>query len=163
NAYDRHRERADSLDTPRHRVTANTIFELPVGEGRRFGKGMGRTLNAILGGWESGIIFSFYSGQFLTPQWSGPDPTGTAFTSSRTPANVTIRPNMLHDPNLPSNQRTPDRWFDPSAFGPPDPGKFGSSANGVIVGPGNSVFDAGLAKRVSLTEKIRARFEITGT
>src|SRR5262249_35609564 len=88
NAYDRARERGNSLDTPRHRVTANTIFQLPFGDGKKFLNGAGRAWNAIIGDWESAWIFSYYSGQFLTPQWSGPDPTGTAFTSSRTPATV---------------------------------------------------------------------------
>jgi hypothetical protein len=163
NAYDRLRERGNSLDTPRHRVTANTVFELPFGQGKRYLPNAGKALNAIAGGWESSWIFSYYSGQFLTPQWSGPDPNGTAFTSSRTPANVTIRPDVLRDPNLPSNQRTVSRWFDPTAFGPPQPGSFGTSAKGVIVGPGNVVFDAGLAKRFRLGERARARLELTGT
>src|SRR5262249_34345069 len=163
NAFDRLRERGNSLDTPRHRVTANTIFELPFGEGKRFLGGSGRGLNAIVGGWESSWIFSYYSGQFLTPQWSGPDPTGTAFTSNRTPANVTLRPDVLRDPNLPSSERTVSRWFDPTAFGPPQPGHFGTSSKGVIVGPGNVVFDAGLAKHFRLHERTRVRLELTAT
>jgi hypothetical protein len=163
NAYDRLRERANSLDTPRHRVTANTVFELPFGQSRKYLGNSGRALNAIAGGWESSWIFSYYSGQFLTPQWSGPDPTGTAFTSNRTPANVTLRPDILRDPNLPSSQRTVSRWFDPTAFGPPQPGSFGTAAKGVIVGPGNVVFDAGLAKRFRLGERARARLELTAT
>jgi hypothetical protein len=163
NAYDRLRERGNSLDTPRHRVTANTIFELPFGQGRKYLGNSGRALNAIAGGWESSWIFSYYSGQFLTPQWSGPDPTGTAFTSNRTPANVTLRPDMLRDPNLPSSQRTVSRWFDARTFGPPQPGSFGTAAKGVIVGPGNVVFDAGLAKRFRLGERARARLELTAT
>ena len=36
NAYDRLRERGNSLDTPRHRVTTNTVFQLPFGEGKIF-------------------------------------------------------------------------------------------------------------------------------
>jgi hypothetical protein len=163
NAFDRLRERGNSLDTPRHRVTANTIFELPFGEGKRFLGGSGRGLNAIVGGWESSWIFSYYSGQFLTPQWTGPDPTGTAFTSNRTPANVTLRPDVLRDPNLPSSERTVSRWFDPTAFGPPQPGHFGTSSKGVIVGPGNVVFDAGLAKHFRLHERTRLRLELTAT
>ena len=152
NAYDRLRERSNSIDTPRHRVTGNTIYELPFGKGKRF-----------IGGWEASLIFSYYSGQFLTPLWSGPDPTGTAFTSNRTPANVTIRPDILRDPNLASNLRTLSRWFDPSAFAPPQPGRFGSSSKGVIVGPGNSVFDGGLSKRFSIGERARLRLELTAT
>jgi hypothetical protein len=163
NAYDRLRERGNSLDSPRHRVTANTIFDLPFGAGKKFLGGSGRGLNAVVGGWESSWIFSYYSGQFLTPLWNGPDPTGTAFTSNRTPATVTIRPDVLRDPNLPSSERTVSRWFDPTAFGPPQSGHFGTASKGVIVGPGNVVFDAGLAKRFRLRERTRVRLELTAT
>jgi len=156
NAYDRRRERGNSLDTPRHRVTANTIYALPFRSEKRF-------LSAVVGGWESSFIFSFHSGQFLTPLWSGPDPTGTAFTSSRTPATVTIRPDLLRNPNLPADLRSTSRWFDASAFAPPQLGQFGTSSKGVITGPGNSVFHAGLAKHFTFKERARLRLEITGT
>jgi hypothetical protein len=163
NAYDRLRERGNSLDTPRHRVTANTIFQLPFGQGKKFLSTSGGRWNALVGDWESAWVFGYYSGQFLTPQWSGPDPTGTAFTTNRTPATVTLRPDILHDPNLPRDQRTVNRWFDPTAFAPPQPGHFGTSGKGMIIGPGNAVFDAGLSKRIQLRERARLRLELTAT
>jgi hypothetical protein len=163
NAYDRLRERGDSLDVPRHRVTGNVIYELPFGQGRHFFKGAGRAVDSVIGGWEYTMIFSYYSGQFLTPLWTGPDPTGTANTSNTTPASVTIRPNVLRDPNLPASQRTIDRWFDPTAFAPPTAGQFGTSAKGVIVGPSSTVFHAGLAKTFKFNERMRLRFETTAT
>ena len=109
------------------------------------------------------MIYQFHSGQFLTPMWTGPDPTGTAFTTSGTPPQVTIRPNQLHDPNLPKDQRTTDRWFDPTAFGPPAPGSFGTAGKGIIHGPGSSVWDVGLAKHFDLRNGLRLRWELTGT
>ena len=78
NAYDRNRERAVWFDIPKHRVTGNLIYEFPFAKGAR---GLKR---ALLQGWEWNTVYSFFSGEFLTPQWTGPDPTGTAFTSSRT-------------------------------------------------------------------------------
>jgi hypothetical protein len=158
-AYNRHRERAVWLDIPTHRPTASVIYELPFGKGRQFFSG-GRALQAVAGGWELSGIFSYYSGQFLTPQWTGPDPTGTAFTASRTPAQVTIRPNHLRDANLPESQRTTNRWFDGSAFGAPSAGFFGTSAKGVIKGPPSNVWHLGLAKTFSLAERARLRWEM---
>jgi|GEM_PF-217138 len=178
NAYDRLRERGDTLDIPRHRVTTNTIYELPFGRGKRFFSGVNRGVNELIGGWETSLIFSYYSGQFLSPSWQGPDQTGTAFTSSTTPANVTVRPDLLHDPNLPSDQRTTLRWFDTTAFAAPCVlvsgsttqcqasqrlGRFGTSARGVIIGPSATVFDAGLAKNFYFGERARLRLEMTGT
>jgi Carboxypeptidase regulatory-like domain len=161
-SYDRERERGVWLDIPTHRVTGNLVYELPFGTGKQW-LNSGRVVNAIFGGWEISGIYSYYSGQFMTPQWTGPDPTGTAFTSSRTPANVTIRPDQLRDPNLPESQRTPERWFDASAFSRPPVGRFGTAARGVIKGPDSKVFHAGLAKYFSLGERMRLRLDITST
>jgi Carboxypeptidase regulatory-like domain len=159
-AYNRRRERAVWLDIPTHRPSGNVIYELPFGKGRPFLAGAGRAVQLLAGGWELSGIYSGYSGQFLTPQWTGPDPTGTAFTTSRTPAQVTIRPDYLHNANLDSSARSTSRWFDPTAFGPPAPGAFGTAAKGVIIGPGSSVLHLGIAKQFSFGERARLRWEL---
>jgi hypothetical protein len=156
-AYNRERERAVWLDIPTHRVTGNLIYEFPFG---RSSRGFTR---ALLNGWEINGVYSFFSGEFLTPQWTGPDPTGTAFTNSRTPAQVTIRPNHLRDANIPTDQRSTGRWFDPSGFAAPTQGSFGTAAKGTIKGPGSEVVNAGLAKRFNIGERARIRWEITAT
>jgi Carboxypeptidase regulatory-like domain/TonB dependent receptor len=51
----------DGSDIPQSLV-ASYIYQLPVGRGRPFGSGMGRTANAILGGWEISGIATFKSG-----------------------------------------------------------------------------------------------------
>lgn len=157
NAYDRERERGVWLDIPTHRVTGNLIYEFPFAKSARGIKG------AVLKGWEWNSIYSFYSGEFLTPLWTGTDPTGTAFTNNRTPAQVTIRPNHLRDANLPSSERSSNRWFDVSAFAAPTPGFFGTAAKGVIKAPGSAVVNVGLAKHFTLWESLRLRWEMTAT
>ena len=163
NAYDRRRERAVWLDIPTHRPTGSVVYDLPFGKGKTYLASAGRALQAVAGGWELSSIFSLYTGQFLTPQWTGPDPTGTAFTGSRTPAQVTIRPDHLRDANLPSSQQTTNRWFDPTAFAPPTRGFFGTSAKGVIKSPGSTVWNFGVAKHFNLAERARFRWELTAT
>jgi hypothetical protein len=162
NAYDRRRERSVWLDIPTHRMTSNFFWQLPFGRGQRF-LNQGKVLHYLVGGWELSGVYSIYSGQFLTPQWTGPDPVGAAFTASRTPAQVTIRPDHLRDANLPSGQRTVSRWFDAAAFRAPQAGQFGTSAKGVIKGPGSNIFNAGLMKTIPLTEQFRLRLELTST
>jgi hypothetical protein len=157
NAYDRQRERAVWLDIPTHRVTGNFMYAFP------FAKGAHGVKGALLQGWEWNTIYSFFSGEFLTPEWTGPDPTGTAFTSSRTPANVTIRPDQLRNPNIPVDQRTTGRWFDVSAFAPSAPGRFGSAAKGVLYGPGSSIVNVGLGKNFTIREHWHLRWEMTAT
>lgn len=156
-AYNRQRERAVWLDIPSHRVTGNLIYEFPFGKNSRGFK------RALLNGWQWNTVYSFFSGEFLTPQWTGPDPTGTAFTSSRTPAQVTIRPDHLYNANIPTDERSTGRWFDIAAFGAPGAGRFGTAAKGVIKGPGSQIVNAGLAKNFSISERSRIRFEITAT
>lgn len=163
NAYDRRRERAVWLDIPTHRPTGNFIYELPFGKGRPHLSSAGRALNGLVGGWELSGIYSYYSGQFLTPQWTGPDPTGTVFTSSRTPAQVTIRPNHLRDANLPGSERSTGRWFDTAAFAAPTPGFFGTAAKGVIKSPDSRVWNLGVAKHFHVAERLRVRWELTAT
>jgi len=163
NAFDRRREKAVWLDIPTHRVTGNMIYELPFGPGKKFANSPSRTSRLIAGGWELSVIYSSYSGQFLTPTWTGPDPTGTAYTTSRTPAQVTIRPDHLRDANLPSDQQSVSRWFDATAFAAPALGRFGTAAKGVIKGPGSVIVNAGLSKRLDFTERFRARLELTAT
>ncbi|MCS7025736.1 MAG: carboxypeptidase-like regulatory domain-containing protein [Bryobacteraceae bacterium] len=160
-AFDRRRERAVWLDIPTHRVTGNMFWELPFGRGRKWLSGARPLVRALASGWELNAVFSTYSGQFLTPLWTGPDPTGTAFTPNRTPAQVTIRPDHLRNANI--ADRTVNRWFDVSAFSAPAQGRFGTSAKGVIKGPGSIVLNGGVAKTVSFRERARLRWELTGT
>jgi hypothetical protein len=163
NPFDRQRERGVWLDIPQHRVTGNLIYELPFGRGKRFLGSPSRAANYVLGGWEVSAIYSYYSGQFMTPLWTGPDPVGIAFTSSATAPNVTLRPDHLRNANLPSGEQTTRRWFDVSAFAPPQPGSFGTSARGVIVGPDSKVVNFGLMKSFFLSERTRLRAELTAT
>ena len=163
NAYDRGRERGRWLDIPTHRIAGFVLYELPFGKGKPFLSSPRPLVQTLAGGWELSVIYQRHSGQFLTPTWTGPDPTGTAFTTSGTPAQVTIRPDQLHDPNLSPAERTTDRWFDPTAFGAPTAGSFGTAAKGVIHGPGSEVWDVGFAKHFDLGERLRLRWELTAT
>jgi hypothetical protein len=161
NAYNRQRERAPWIDIPTNAVTGNVIYELPFGKGKRFLSSANRFTNALAGGWSTAVIYTYHRGRFLTPLWTGSDPTGTAYTTSAAPASVTIRPNILSDPNLPSGQRSVSQWFNPAAFGPPTPGQFGTSAPGVILGPSLHVWDAGIFKSFRVKERLTIRFEAT--
>jgi hypothetical protein len=163
NPYDRRRDRAVWTDIPTHRVTTNFIYQLPWGKGRPFLNQTNRVVDFLIGGWDLSGVYSYYSGQFLTPLWTGPDPTGTVFTSSATPANVTIRPDHLRDANLPGDQRSIDGWFDASAFAPPAVGRFGTSARGVIKGPHVNVWHMGFFKSFHVREQVRLRYEATAT
>ena len=162
NAYNRQRERGPWLDIPKNAVTGNVIWDIPVGKGKRFLSHPNAVVNALAGGWSTSVIYTYHSGRFLTPTWTGPDPTGTAYTTSSAPATVTIRPNCLSNPNLPSGQRSVNQWFNPAAFSAPSAGQFGTCGPGGIIGPDQNVWDLGIFKAFMIKERVSVRIEMTG-
>jgi hypothetical protein len=161
-AYNIGRERAAWEDIPTHRVTADVIYELPFGRGKKL-LSRGRLTDLAFGGWQVMVANTWNTGFFLTPQWSGPDPTNTVYTSSSSVPTATLRPNILHDPNLPSGQRSISDWFDLTAFTAPTAGSFGTSSKGVIVGPGAFTLDSGIAKNFNFSERFHVRAEFSAT
>ena len=161
NPFDRRREFAVARSVPTHRWVTNSFYQLPIGKGRHFLKNMPRWANLFVGGWEYSLIYTAQTGQFLTPTYNGPDTVGIVSTTSRTAPNVTRRPDILRNPNLPKDQRSVTRWFDTGAFAPAQPGQFGTSAKGVIKGPGLNIFNMGLHKNFEFAEHMRFRWEMT--
>ncbi len=107
-------------------------------------------IRAVLGGWQLGGIFVAQSGTPMTPMVN-PNLSGTT-----TP----IRPDRARDGNLPGEARSIDRWFDPSAFGPPAPYTFGNSGRNVLRAPGLVNLDLLLARNLQITES--KRLELRG-
>jgi hypothetical protein len=161
NPFNRRRDRGPSTDQPTSRVITNGLYQLPFGQGRHWLSGASRPVNALAGGWEFSAMFAFYSGMFLTPEWSGSDPVGTTYTTSSTPASVTIRPNQIGNPN--TGPKTVQDWFNLNAFAAPTPGSFGTAGYGVIKGPHSNVFHAGVFKNIPLKERLNLRLELTAS
>ncbi|HZY61143.1 MAG TPA: carboxypeptidase-like regulatory domain-containing protein [Edaphobacter sp.] len=65
--------------TRRHRWNTTMVWEIPVGRGRRFGGGMNRLVDAVVGGWQLSNIFLLQTGPHLAPYFSSGqgDPSGT--------------------------------------------------------------------------------------
>jgi hypothetical protein len=161
NPFDREREVGVAQSIPTHRWVSSMTYQLPVGKGRHFLSNLNRAADLLLGGWNIGGVYTAQTGQFLTALYTGPDPTGTVFTSSRTPAQVTRRPNQLRDPNLPGDQRTVGRWFDASAFAIPGAGQFGTASKGNLKGPGINCLNLGIYKQIAITESVKLNTELT--
>jgi hypothetical protein len=151
NVYDLGAERGLSDFDVRQRFVLSSIWELPFGRGRRWlAAGAG---NRILGGWQASNILTFQSGQPLTAVLS------TAL--SGTDSNGTDRPNLVGNPNLPASERSPNQWFNATAFVPPplyfdSQGSFsvlGNEGRNVMTGPGLSDWDLSLSRRFRLNER----------
>ena len=91
----------------------------------------------------------------FTPTFTGRDISGTGTTGAQ-------RPDRIADGNLPSSERTLDRWFDTSAFVIPaaNTGRFGNSARNVIVGPTSKVLHGGLAKSFGIADRAKLQVQI---
>jgi hypothetical protein len=88
-------EGVSSVDTP-HRLSINGIYELPFGQGRRFGANANALVNGLIGGWQLSGIYTYQSGFPLT--WGN-----IIFTGN------------VDDIDLPSSERTLARWFNTDA------------------------------------------------
>jgi hypothetical protein len=103
-------------------------------------------LNQIIGGWSLSGITNLASGQpFTIITNSNVDYSG--FNQ------LNDRPNLLVN-SLTFDRSNPDAFFSPLAFAPNGPGQVGTSPRNAYYGPGLINFDATLAKRFPLTERI---------
>jgi Carboxypeptidase regulatory-like domain len=173
NALDRKEEYGPVYGIRRNRWITSAIYEIPVGRGRQFLSGMNRFEDALIGGWQLSSIFLWQSGPFMTPYFSGGDPSGTGSgVIGRAQA-----PDVVGSPNL--SNPTAAMWFNPAAYTcPATPGwqpgqacligtpgngapigRFGNAGIGLVTGPGTVNLNAGLAKYFALTERVRIKVE----
>jgi hypothetical protein len=157
--YNRSLDRGVAPDIPTHRIVMNMYYELPFGRGKPIAGNVSRLTNLVVGGWVFSTTWGFQTGQFLTPLWSGPDPTGTVYTSSSTPAYVTIRPDQIGNPN--AGPQTISQWFNPGAFAAPQLGQYGNASQGAIKGPPVNTWNAGIQKQLFFREKAHLTLEFT--
>jgi Carboxypeptidase regulatory-like domain len=150
NYYDRGSDYGPSGNDIRHRFTVSSVYELPVGRGKRYlANG---PLSKIAGNWSVGL---------LALMQSGPPATVTTQTNNTNAFSAGgQRADILHDPNLSSSERTLDRWFDTSAFEQPSAFAFGTSGRGVIRGDGVVNFDISLLKNLFFAEQKGFQFRL---
>jgi hypothetical protein len=156
-AFNRQRDVGVWSNPPTNRLFGAFVYDLPVGKGKHFLPNSGRWLNTLVAGWQLAANYVYETGFFLTPAWTGPDPTNTRYTTSATPPVVTIRPNALSNPNL--TNPSISRWYDVGAFAAPSAGAFGTAAPGGIIGPPISAMGATMKKYFSLRERLKVRLE----
>jgi len=106
--------------------------------------------NAIVGGWRLAGINTMISGQ----------PINFTYTPSTTAAvagsNLPMRPNLVGDPFLPADQRTPQHYFNLAAFAVPDPSQpFGSAGRNIGRSDGIYTFDLAIDKSFPIISEAR--------
>ncbi len=133
--------------TRRNRFLTTFFYDLPFGQGRKYLSSSSGFANAVLSNWTVAGVLLAQSGPYLTPTFSGTDPSGTG---------VLVR-------GVTSTQR-PDCVGTPAninAFAIPanDIGRFGNCGVGILEGPGTGVFSATVGKQFKLTERLGMKFE----
>ena len=124
----------------RNRIVGSALYELPIGPGKLLPVN-NKGLEAVIGGWQIGGIFTHQTGQVGTAilgydnssiaaaggNFDRPIPTGTS-------------------PYFSGSSRTLNTWLNKAAYTPAAAGYFGTLSRGTIVGPGFTNFDASLHK-----------------
>ncbi|MBI4873033.1 MAG: TonB-dependent receptor, partial [Acidobacteria bacterium] len=135
----------------RHRLAYSSLYELPIGKGRRWTVDSS-LLDRIVGGWTLGGILEARTGA----------PYGVTESTNRLNAfSESQRPNLLRSPNLPGNRSRDEKirqFFDTSAFQAPGDGVLGSAARTNGPGPGFFGVDVSIHKLFRITERFGLTF-----
>ncbi len=171
NSLDRAADRGNVAMTRRHRWVSTVFYDLPFGKGRKFGSSMNPIADAVAGGWRLSTITMLETGPYLTPTFTGGDPSGT-----NAPARGSMRPDAVSDGNL--DNPTASMWFNRYAFvcpgrvaGASDQfscnvtpiARFGTAGTGTLVGPGSINLSMGFGKDFRIKERAKLKFDATFT
>lgn len=147
-------ERARSDFDRRHVFNVGSVWELPVGRGRRFLGGSGGVVNNILGGWSINSIFTAMSGEPFSVT-SGARTSNNAHVSradviAPVQANLRKVENVVGPVFFTDDERR-------NAFRVPEPGQNGSGRN-IFTSSAYWNLDLGFVKQFRLTERFGLQF-----
>lgn len=143
-------ERGRSNFDVRHMFILSHTYDLPFGRGKALLGNVTGALDKFISGWQVNGILTFASGQPFGALVDGDNAVIGGFYAPRA--------NRLRDGNLPPGQRTPNRWFDTSAFATPPRGTFGNSGRNILDGPGTKLYDFSLFKNTYVGERVNVQF-----
>jgi hypothetical protein len=153
NSYCRTCEWGASAFDARHRFVTSTLYDLPIGKGRRLGVA-NPVLNAFVGGWQIGGIWTVQSGFPITPTVGGNDRSGNGAGYDR-PNATGVSPYI--------DNASPSRWWSTAAFTPNAPGTFGNAGRNALIGPRFFTIDASAHKEFRMpyreTHMVQFRLE----
>jgi hypothetical protein len=153
NAYNYGAEMSNSPLDIKSRFVGNFVYELPVGQGKRFLSSPGLA-SRVLGGWQFNGIVTLQTG---TPySVTAPNDGLMGFTHA-------VYANCIGDPFTGATTdhslyTTTGFLINPDAFAVPADGTFGNCAPRKFHGPGIQMVDLGLFKQFKFTERWRLQF-----
>ena len=154
----------DGEDIPQSLVL-NYVYELPFGRGKKFGGGMNRAEDAVVGGWQVNGITTVQSG---FPMSIGPNGNSSTVFGGSQHANLTGQPFRTGScgNGTPGNPiiavGTKYCFFNPAAFTPPPAYTFGTGPRyySNLRAPGYVDEDLTLGKWFNLAEGFRLQFAV---
>ncbi len=158
NRFDLSANRGNMTATRRNRFLLSAVYDLPVGQNRKFFSHMNRVSDLAFGGWSISTVSLWETGPYLTPTTSSSYDPGNLNLSYR---GAFQRPDCVGNGNVANSAI--GSMFNISAFNPIPSGPIGNCGVGILQGPGTTTIAAGLSKTFYLTERMRLRFEGTFT
>jgi hypothetical protein len=140
----------------RHQFNANFAYQLPFGEGQRFGGSAKGWVDKLIGGWQWNGIVAVQSGFPLTPQ-VGANVSGTGDTDNPDVPNhnpAFSGPVILGTDGF----KKSGHYYNPAAFSLPLSGTFGNVQRGELTGPRLITFDTSLFKKIDISERFSLQF-----
>jgi hypothetical protein len=145
-------ERASSDQDVRQVFTADTVYELPVGRGKRYlsEPGLGRVL---LGGWQLASVGTARTGL----------PVNVILDRASSDLidgyNINQRPDLVPGVSLaPAGGASPRDWINLAAFTVPAKGLWGNAGRNLVRAPGAWQMDFALSRIIDLRESTRLQF-----
>ena len=129
-----------------HILTANVVYELPVGHGRKYLSNMPRAANWLVGGWEMSGVYSFTSGAPLSFDVPGAT-LGNGYDT---------RPDLVGSLGVPNQGAA--LWFNPAALAAPAAYTYGNSGMNIMDGPAMHNLDSALLKNFFFAESRYVQF-----
>ena len=127
-----------------HVLVSSVVWDLPMGAGRPYHP------HGVLG-----AVFNDWTASALITLQSGVPVAVTQTTNFNAFAGFGIqRPNIVGDPTLPADQRTPSQWFDTAAFTIAPVFTLGNASRDPVRGPSYREVDFALIRRVPVHDGI---------
>jgi len=134
------RDRDNSTGDIPHYFGASVVWDVPIGAGRA--ENPGGVLGALAKDWSIAAVVTLQSGV----------PAAITQSNSLGYAGFTTqRPNLVGDPTLPAEERTPAHWFNTAAFALADQFTIGSASRNPVRGPSYRDVDLAVMRRIGLT------------
>ena len=139
----------------RHNLTTSFVYDLPFGRGKKYGSGVTRGVDAVIGNWQFNGILTLHTGNPYTIRWNGCQGVWNTCVPD-------IVPGRSPDA-APSNGRSPDLWFNTSAFQPAAPLTGGDAGLQTNTAPPAKLLDFSIFKDFRFTERFRLQYRAEAT